>query len=173
MCGTLTVFHQHQPKGYPMDTVAIAIEIEKQIHSLLSTGDEPTPFVMEGARLYGVDWTAEGTPKLMFIEQHGDVYDLLDNDHNALVASAYAWTLVVTTGWAAPLNPDGNIDQAPSQHAQRRRVRLSCIANRQSVASVLRFADEPDDVITDEGSASGSLADAIQQFVMTGASKSN
>ena len=156
-----------------MDTGAIAIEIEKQIHALLSTVDEPTPFVMEGARLYGVDWTAEGTPKLMFIEQHGDVYDLLDNDHNALVASAYAWTLVVTTGWAAPLNPDGNIDQAPSQHAQRRRVRLSCIANRQSVASVLRFADEPDDVITDEGGASGSLADAIQQFVQTGAKKSN
>jgi hypothetical protein len=36
----------------------------------------------------------------------------------------------------------------------------------------LRFADEPDDVITDEGNASGSLADAIQQFVKTGAKKS-
>lgn len=156
-----------------MDTVEIAEQIEKEIHSLLSKGDEPTPFVMEGAHLYGVDYTAEGAPKLMFIESHPDVYDLLANDHNALVASAYAWTLVVTTGWAAPLNANGNIDQPPSQHAERRRVRLTCIANRQSVASVLRFADQPDDVITDEGSASGSLADAIQQFVQTGAKKGN
>ena len=155
-----------------MDTVAIAVEIESQVHSLLSRGDEPTPFVMEGAHLYGVDYTAEGAPKLMFIESHADVYDLLDNDYNALVASNYAWTLIVTTGWAAPLNDDGNIDKAPSQHAQRRRVRLSCIANRQSVASVLRFADEPDDVITDEGNASGSLANAIQQFVQSGSTKS-
>lgn len=156
-----------------MDTVEIAEQIEKEFHSLLSKGNDANPFVMEGARLYGVDWTAEGTPKLMFIESHADVYDLLDNDHNALVASAYAWTLVVTTGWAAPLNTNGNMDTAPSQHAERRRVRLACIANRQSVASVLRFADEPDEIVTDEGSASGSLADAIQQFVQAGASKSN
>ena len=148
-----------------MDTVEIAEQIEKEIHSLLSKGDEPTPFVMEGAHLYGVDYTAEGTPKLMFIESHPDVYDLLDNDYNALVASNYAWTLIVTTGWAAPLGDNGEVEGAPSQHAQRRRVRLSCIANRHSVASVLRFADEPDDVITDEGSASGSLAHAIQKFV--------
>ena len=148
-----------------MDTVEIAEQIEKEIHSLLSKGDEPTPFVMEGAHLYGVDYTAEGTPKLMFIESHADVYDLLDNDYNALVASNYAWTLIVTTGWAAPLGDNGEVEGAPSQHAQRRRVRLSCIANRHSVASVLRFADQPDDVITDEGSASGSLANAIQKFV--------
>ena len=148
-----------------MDTVAIAVEVENQVHSLLSQGDEPTPFVMEGAHLYGVDYTAEGTPKLMFIESHADVYDLLDNDYNALVASNYAWTLIVTTGWAAPLGNNGEVEGAPSQHAQRRRVRLSCIANRHSVASVLRFADQPDDVITDEGSASGSLANAIQKFV--------
>ena len=155
-----------------METVEIAVEIEKEIHSLLSKGDEPTPFVMEGAHLYGVDYTPEGAPKLMFIESHADVYDLLSNDYNALIASNYAWTLVVTTGWAAPLGADGKVDKAPSQHEQRRRVRLACIANRQSVASVLRFADEPDDVITDEGNASGSLADAIQQFVKTGAKKS-
>ena len=156
-----------------MDTVEIAEQIEKEIHSLLSKGDEPTPFVMEGAHLFGVDYTAEGAPKLMFIESHPDVYDLLANDYNALVASAYAWTLVVTTGWDAPLNANGNIDQPPSQHAERRRVRLTCIANRQSVASVLRFADQPDDVITDEGGASGSLADAIQQFVQVGTKKGN
>jgi hypothetical protein len=32
------------------------------------------------------------------------------------------------------------------------------------VASVLRFADEPDDVVTDPGSATGSLAEAIERF---------
>jgi len=156
-----------------MDTVAIAEQIEAEIHSLLSKGDESNPFALEGAYLYGVDYTPEGAPKLVFIESHTDVYDLLDNDYNALVASAYAWTLIVTTGWASPLGENGEVEGAPSQHPQRRRVRLACIANRQSVASVLRFADEPNNVITDEGSASGSLANAIQQFVQSGATKSN
>jgi hypothetical protein len=71
---------------------------------------------------------------------------------------------VVTTGWAAPLAADGTIEGAPSEHAERRRVRLIVVVADNGVASALRFADEPDDVITDPGSATGSLAEAINRF---------
>jgi hypothetical protein len=71
---------------------------------------------------------------------------------------------IVTTGWAAPLDEDGNVNGAPSQHAQRRRVRLTVLVANSGVASVLRFADEPEEVVTDPGSATGSLAEAINRF---------
>jgi hypothetical protein len=71
---------------------------------------------------------------------------------------------IVTTGWAAPLGPDGTVDGAPSEHALRRRVRLVVVVADHGVASVLRFADDPDEVVTDPGSATGSLADAITRF---------
>ena len=32
------------------------------------------------------------------------------------------------------------------------------------VGSVLRFADKPDEVVTDPGNAKGSLADAVEQL---------
>jgi hypothetical protein len=71
---------------------------------------------------------------------------------------------IVTTGWAAPLNADGSVDGPPSQHEQRRRVRLVVVVADNGVASVLRFEDEPDEVVTDPGSATGSLAEAINRF---------
>jgi hypothetical protein len=90
------------------------------------------------------------------------VYELLEQPKE----EAFDYFGVVTTGWAAPLNEDGGIDSAPSEHAERRRVRLMVVASREDVVSVLRFKDEPDAIITDEGKATGSLADAIQQFVL-------
>jgi hypothetical protein len=71
---------------------------------------------------------------------------------------------IVTTGWAAPLRPDGTIEGAPSEHALRRRVRLVVVVADNGVASALRFADEPDEVVTDPGSATGTLAEAITRF---------
>lgn len=43
-------------------------------------------------------------------------------------------------------------------------MRLIVVVADNGVASALRFADEPDDVITDPGSATGSLAEAINRF---------
>ena len=59
---------------------------------------------------------------------------------------------------------DRSTDGAPSEHALRRRVRLVVVVADHGVASVLRFADDPDDIISDPGSATGSLADAITSF---------
>jgi hypothetical protein len=43
-------------------------------------------------------------------------------------------------------------------------VRLTVLVANSGVASVLRFADEPEEVVTDPGSATGSLAEAINRF---------
>lgn len=157
-----------------MDTVQVAEQVESKLHDLLGeTAHSHDPYQLSGARLYGVSFGDKGEVALDFISEHGDVYDLLSDQQNAVVASGFTYSLVVTTGWAAPLGADGEVEGRPSEHAQRRRVRLAVVANYDSVASVLRFADAPTDPITDPGQATGSLADAIREFVASGIAKNN
>jgi hypothetical protein len=89
-----------------------------------------------------------------------DVYEALEDTVIPDDAIAIA---VVTTGWAAPLNADGQAEGMPSQHPERRRVKLVACADSEFAGSALVFEDTPEDVITDEGSASGSLADALAE----------
>ncbi len=141
------------------DITDIATGVEAKLHSLLDS------FELSGARLYGVNCADRPTtePNLCSLSQHPDVYELLDSPSSAL-ARMFDAAAIVTTGWAAPLGPDGSIEGAPSEHALRRRVRLVVVVADHGVASVLRFADAPDDIVTDPGSATGSLADAITRF---------
>jgi hypothetical protein len=70
---------------------------------------------------------------------------------------------LMTCGWAAPVG-DGDdefSDLPPSLHPKRRRIRLVIVANRANVASVMRFQDDPDETVTDEGEARGTLAVAV------------
>jgi hypothetical protein len=136
-----------------MKIVEIAETAEACINDMFS-------FEIPKAHLYGVT-VADGQTSIKLLSTHADVYELLEQPKE----EAFDYFGVVTTGWAAPLNADGEVDGKPSEHAQRRRVRLMVVASREDVVSVLRFADEPDEIITDEGNAVGSLADAIQQFV--------
>lgn len=125
-------------------------------------------FSIETAHLYSLNETEEGV-KFTFAHQHPDVYDLLDSEFSRQVAQVSDFIVVVTCGWASPIDQD-NADNdeyegvAPSQHPLRRRVRLVVTASREGMASVLRFADEPDDIVTDEGEARGTLAEAVQQL---------
>jgi hypothetical protein len=69
-----------------------------------------------------------------------------------------------TCGWAAPLDEAReNTEIAPSDHIDRRRVRVVLVINAKSgeVASALKFEDTSE-VITDGGEATGPLADAIK-----------
>lgn len=148
-----------QPHTVLADIMEIAQGVESKIHELIDT------FELPGARLYGINCVDRPTsqPNLCSLAQHPDVYELLDSPSSAL-ARMFDAAAIVTTGWAAPLGPDGSIDGAPSEHALRRRVRLVVVVADHGVASVLRFADQPEDVVTDPGSATGSLADAITRF---------
>lgn len=141
------------------DISEIALGVEAKLHTLIDS------FELPGARLYGINVAQRPTtePNLCFLSQHPDVYELLDAPASAL-ARMFDCAAVVTTGWAAPLGPDGQVEGAPSEHELRRRVRLVVTVADHGVASILRFADEPDEVVSDPGSATGSLADAINNF---------
>lgn len=141
------------------DVMRAAVETESRLHRMIDT------FEMPGARLYGVNVGdgIESRPVPCYLSQHPDVYELLESPGSALARMFHA-AAIVTTGWAAPLDAHGNVQGAPSEHAQRRRVRLTVLVANGGVASVLRFADEPENVVTDPGSATGSLAEAITRF---------
>ena len=145
--------------------IAVASCVEHSLHLSLPNFDLPR------ARLYGitvvdprgVERNVDGALRLSYIAEHPDVYALLANPA-AGVVRFYDAAAVLTCGWAAPVAGDDDDDRAPSEHPQRRRVRLVSVVGDAGVASVLRFADSPQDVITDAGDGRGSLADAINHL---------
>lgn len=160
--------------------LAIATCVEASLHSSLDG------FNLSRARLYGVSIVdakgiasnQDGALRISFLAEHGDVYELLDAPSSA-IARMFDVAVVLTCGWAAPLDrneqdddsrSDDEIDDAiddevpPSQHPLRRRVRLVVAVCDKGVASVLRFADTPNDIVTDDGAARGSLADAVKNL---------
>jgi hypothetical protein len=145
--------------------LATAKIAEQHIHRSVDS------FELSGARLYGISIEDLAgaqlenfdSVRLSFLSQHPDVYELLESPSSSL-GRMFNAAAVVTTGWAAPLGPDGMVDGAPSEHAHRRRVRLVVVVSDAGVASVIRFQDTPDDVVTDDGTATGSLAEAIYSF---------
>jgi hypothetical protein len=152
-----------QPIDVPI--LATATIVEQHIHHLIDS------FEMSGARIYGVTIDdvervheeRHDALRVSFLAQHPDVYELLQaptSSHGRMFHAA----AIVTTGWAAPLGPDGSVEGAPSEHLLRRRVRLVVVVCDAGVASVIRFEDAPDDVVVDDGSATGSLAEAIHAY---------
>ena len=156
-------------RAKPID---LATCFEASLHTSLDGFDLPR------ARLYGVSIVnangvashEDGALRISFLAEHGDVYELLDAPSSA-IARMFDAAVVLTCGWAAPIARQDHDDQdasddtvPPSQHPQRRRVRLVVVVCDDGVASVLRFADTPDDIVTDAGSARGSLADAVNNL---------
>ena len=131
-------------------------------------------FDLSKARLYGITVVdpdgipdnADGALRITFLAEHGDVYELLEAPTSA-ISKMFDAAVVLTCGWAAPIDDEDLRDLAPSAHPRRRRVRLVVTVSDAGVASVLRFADTPDEVITDDGAARGSLADAVNSLWFT------
>ena len=100
------------------------------------------------------------------IKTGADVYDLINDSPEVFAAvNEYDLITIATCGWAAPITKNKEPKKAPSKHPDRRRVRLMLVANKSEVFSVLRFEDNPDEVITDDGKATGSLADALLKAI--------
>lgn len=91
-----------------------------------------------------------------------DVYGLLELPIISSLAEIKG-VAVHTTGWAAPLNSNGDVDGAPSQHALRRRVALIASVTNDTMASAMVFEDDQSDIMLDEGNAVGMLADALHE----------
>jgi hypothetical protein len=105
-------------------------------------------------------WAIKKDATFHLLSAHPDVYGLLEESFNM---SSYIGVIIHTSGWAAPLSDDGDINTPPSQHDERRRVALaSCVMN-DSVGSALSFSDEKE-LVLDPGSATGSLASALLSF---------
>lgn len=118
--------------------------------------------------VYGNDPMLVTTDTMAKVDEQEDVYDLLESPLAHATAQLADAIAVVTCGWASPIDHDNDSDEydgvAPSQHPQRRRVRLVVLATREHTASVLRFSDDWDSPITDEGQARGTLADAVRNL---------
>ena len=143
-----------------MDLMKLAIEVESQVNDATAEG-----FNLKQAMLMSVTDGEYGIILSSPIKS-GDVYELLNDDKALAIAQRSHYVAVVTCGWASPISDDGNDDEvAPSQHPKRRRVRLVVLASRSAVASVLRFSDDADEIVTDAGQARGSLADAIHDLM--------
>jgi hypothetical protein len=100
---------------------------------------------------------------LQIVSHYGDVYEALSAAPEILAPMKDIRYLGVDTcGWAAPVNDDMGDEMPPSAHPERRRCRLVCVVDRNlSSASCIGFEDDPDNLVTDDGKAVGSLADAV------------
>lgn len=114
-----------------------------------------TPMSLSQAVLYGVETSGETVE----IGRHRDVYELLETcefpDNNNIVGIA-----VHTTGWAAPLNENGEVDGAPSQHPERQRCALVVCRTAQDFCSGVKLASR-DEVEYDQSQPQGALWEAL------------
>ena len=128
------------------------------------------------AVVYGVTIDNDLSITMEKIDANGDVYDLIDIDNTTLMDQVNNYDLITlaTCGWAAPITSDDDEDNdtAPSQHPQKRRVRLvtSANINGQSGSTIL-FQDDIENPVYDYGNAKGSLADAITHVLSVAKNK--
>ncbi len=142
----------------------IATEAELFVHDFLGAfTNTQESLQMSSAHLLIVRATEEGVI-VEPVSSNPDVYDLIEETiaETPFPVRASDILAVVTSGWAAPLGENGEVDGVPSQHPQRRRVRLMACVRRSDLrmVSVVRFGDN-DEIAIDEGEATGSLADAL------------
>ena len=126
-------------------------------------------FTYKEAELLAVEQLKEGNATLVDVfttRTSGDVYELLEGDNVSQVLETHNFVGLVTTGWASPLTDEKEIwSVPPSKHPERRRVRLVIVADKGNVCAVIRFSDGDNEVIVDEGSATGSLNDALRKAI--------
>jgi hypothetical protein len=142
------------------------VELAEATYHELGKEEEGDNFSMKEAKAFAVE--VGGTIRI--IGTHGDVYELLESLSNRKLLATDVAVGVETCGWACPIKEGVADDEqvAPSQHPDRRRVRLiSLVTRKYETASAMGFADTPDEVITDDGSARGTLAEELMATVMT------
>lgn len=155
-------------------SVSVAESVDVLVHRHLSD-----PFALDKARLYVVPidvvpvdvapgvLTSDGEfsvteADIQLVDQDVDPYRLLRRTrHHRPVAAA----CLVATGWCAPFSFDDDIcATAPSDHPQRRRVRLSIAISAAGIASVLRHDDDPDAALVLGNRGMGDLPDVLDAW---------
>ena len=136
--------------------MSTAMETLKYLNNLSMFGKQK----LEDKKSMFYSVSGESTSLIM---EHGDIYEMLENPVASAVAIASDSVVVSTCGWASPNNA-GEQMIPPSQHSERRRVSLLICANSTETASVIRFSDDWENPIYDEGEAVGFLADAVKML---------
>jgi hypothetical protein len=140
-----------------LETFSAVEHAEKLIRKLISQSNNLDSFFNPvNCSLYKINKDNTYT----IVSTAPDVYDLLDKK---ISVKDSLGVLIYTTGWAAPLDDDGQVGQPPSQNPLKRRVALITCATKTGSGSALSFQDDPD-IVTDPGTATGSLAQAITKF---------
>jgi hypothetical protein len=116
--------------------------------------DMPRPQIWE---IYGKEWVE-------YPHEENDVYFALlrhrDDRRTTPETKRPQGFALITTGWAAPLDENGEPSGAPSEHPKRRHLALGAFLSRDgSTASLLRFDDDGEEVESDD--ATGNLAGAL------------
>ena len=128
-------------------------------------------FDTKNASVYGVLINNDMSIQIEKVKSGPDIYDLINDSPEVFTeVNNYDILTFATCGWAAPTAKDNDEDNeiAPSQHPEKRRVRLLVSANTNSqVGSVICFQDEPNEPIYDYGNARGQLADSIMELMNT------
>jgi hypothetical protein len=119
------------------------------------------------AKVFGINKNADYDFRQ--IASHGDIYQLVDDIIDDRIGSMYDYLGLITYGWAAPLNQDGELEdgQAPSEHPNRRRVRLLLVTSKEIggvLGSAMEFVNEDEDPIFDYAEASGPLNDHMSKI---------
>ena len=153
-----------------MTMMDIAEKVENVFHVALGAKDEYKAFHLDTAMLVGIKTDGNKVVDINAeVASNEDIYDLLEDSDNARKVQGYDSVGLVTCGWAAPLPLNYNGEEgleAPSQHPEKRRVRLMvCASLSGEMASVLRFYDDQDNPISDDGGATGDLANALLNFI--------
>lgn len=103
--------------------------------------------------------------QLVTLGVYGDIYVGLENIANEADEATlhdFEFFGVETSGWAAPIREEGDEEKSPSQHPERRRVRMLSVIDRTCrIASVMSLEDDDGEILTDLAGR-GSLADAIR-----------
>lgn len=115
------------------------------------------------AQLVGVN-LIDNTRVCSLISSHGDIYQLLGSSANSPEKfEGYDLVAILTAGWAAPVGEDDDI--APSQHKNRKRVKIVLIGNTSEQTSSVMGFDGEDEIIYSKDEGRGSLQDAFEEML--------
>lgn len=123
-------------------------------------------FSYDEAQLLAIEQLKEGSATLVDVfttDTNRDIYDLLEGNGVADILKTHSFVGLITTGWASAIS-EGQEPIRPSEDPNKQRVRLVIVANKEGVCSVVRFKNKAE-VVVDEGSATGSLNDALLKAI--------
>lgn len=123
-------------------------------------------FDESGSKVYGILLDENNNPTIEQVHSGVDVYQLLEELMETPEAlKDYDIFTLGTLGWAAPIGDGNEPEMAPSQHPERRRVRvLSNTSSTGMIGSSIMFQDDVSEPVFDYGKASGALNDAIMSL---------